>query len=429
MTLRVQSELDQDPLFNQIKQEISAGESNASIARKYGKSKDAIRRFRKRHGLSVPTAERAGVKVDNDRATVVTPPSHIEAKTDPDSFMAEFGLDPEEWYIDSHTINKWDGPSQEGKITYYQAKLNLKRKKPAGWFIPARADGWTPPKRDHSRRRHDYNAGSELVVITGDQQAPYHDPVLHERFLDFLNENLPDRGVLLGDTVDYPDISRHPNNPEADAKVIECTNAGYQLLRDYVGASPDTEWTKLCGNHDERIRNYVINQAPALHGLARAATPEDPNPKSVIGVDYLLRLDELGIEYLDPQGPYDQTQLNLSKYLAVRHGWLAQKGAGKSALASLEALGHSIIVGHTHRQAVVHKTTHDISGKPTTITGVEAGCMCRNSSAPGEFPTYAVAQDWQQGFCTAEIWPDGRFKIDLATYFDGVLLWRNKRYE
>jgi hypothetical protein len=44
------------------------------------------------------------------------------------------------------------------------------------------------------------------------------------------------------------------------------------------------------------------------------------------------------------------------------------------------------------------------------------------------WPGYTDEPDWQQGFITAEIWSDGFFKLDTATYVNGVLMWRGQRY-
>jgi hypothetical protein len=51
--------------------------------------------------------------------------------------------------------------------------------------------------------------------------------------------------------------------------------------------------------------------------------------------------------------------------------------------------------------------------------------MCRIEGGLG----YAVAPDWMNGFATAHVWPDGTFKIELATYVNGVLYYGDKRYE
>jgi hypothetical protein len=84
-----------------------------------------------------------------------------------------------------------------------------------------------------------------------------------------------------------------------------------------------------------------------------------------------------------------------------------------------------VIVGHTHHQRINHQTSWGIDRKPKVLLGVEAGCMCRVDGGLG----YSVNADWQQGFCTVNVWKDGTFKVDLATFFDGALYWRDRRWK
>jgi hypothetical protein len=190
---------------------------------------------------------------------------------------------------------------------------------------------------------------------------------------------------------------------------------------------------KLAGNHDERLRNFLLerHRTLALYGVKQADSP-DAHGEQALSPKFLMRLDELKIEYVDPEGPYDLAQINLSPKLAVRHGWIARKGSGTSALDTLEHLGYSVIVGHTHRQSLVYKTTHDIDGGITTLTAAEAGCMCRVNQTPDStgrrWPNYSPVPDWQQGFSTVTIHPDGLFRIDNATFVNDTLLWRNQSY-
>ncbi len=344
--------------------------------------------------------------------------------------LEQRGLNPEQWYIDSVTANQWDGPGAENKVTYYQTKFTAKRKVPMGLVRPARVDGWRP-LRVYALDDPAKISQPRKVVIVGDQQAPFHDTNLHRLFVQWLEKNQPDEGVTLGDTLDFPDISRHPFDPDANATVNECIQAGYELLADYVAASPGTEWIKLVGNHDARLRDFVLKQARELYAIRRA-TPKGNEPEEgVLTLEHLLRLDELGIKLVDPHGGYEQGQYNLSSKLAVRHGWLAKPKSGATAVASLDHLGYSILVGHTHRQSLVHKTTHDIDGTPSTLAAAETGCMCvvQRTERNGRFwPNYSVSPDWQQGFACATIWDDGKFRIDLATYVNGVLLYQDQRY-
>ena len=172
--------------------------------------------------------------------------------------------------------------------------------------------------------------------------------------------------------------------------------------------------------------------APSLYGLRRADTPKEFG-EPVHGLPHLLRLDELGVNFVEPEGTYENAQVELSQKLAVRHGWIVRQGSGVSALKTLERTGYSIITGHTHRQSIVHHTIYEIDRTPRVLLAAEAGCMCRIDSQADEegrrFPAYDVLADWQPGFCTATIYPDGKFKVDLGTWVNGVLLWQGQRYE
>lgn len=431
-----QSLLDTEPYFSKVKQMIEDGETNTTIAKAVQSTEGSIRRFRDRHGLepaAINASGKTGVKLEGDKAELTARKVATEAKPyphmdDPDAMLRERGLDPEKWVIDGATVNEWDGPQAGGNVvTYHQAKLNLRRKRPEATLLPARSDGWVaPPKKT-------LMAGeTQLIVVVGDQQAPFQDDNLHGLFCEWLDENRPDRGVSLGDTIDLSDISRHRPDPDNYASLNECTQVGYDLLRGYVTASPGTNWEILDGNHDERLRNILLDKPSIrpLYGVKRADSPDEKG-QEVLTIEHLMRLDELGIKYVKPHGGYSLDQIKLTDKLAVAHGWLATKGSGTSALATLNHLRYSIIVGHTHRQSIVYHTSHDIDDMTSTLVAAEAGCMCRIDQQivnGRKFPNYTPKPDWQQGFSTVTVHPDGYFKVDNATYVNGTLLWRDQCY-
>lgn len=396
---------------------------------------DSIRRFRKRHDLNIPGTEPAYTRINGDLAECLSNPT-TDAKTDLDRMLRERGLDPAEWYVDGVTVNEWEGLQKGGhnKTKLYQTKFQAKRKRPYEGLMPVRSDGWMSPIAKGWGKRTSVGE-PELVVICGDQQAPYQDTNLHRLFLDWLAENKPSRGVVLGDLGDYPDISRHPADPENMAFAQECAQESYNILRDYAHASPYTGWDYLIGNHDERIRQYLVKNAPLLYGLKTVDTDQSVG-EAIHSMRHVLRLDELGVNLVEPHGTYEWAQVELSSNLAVRHGWVVRQGSGASALKTLEATGYSIIIGHTHRQSAVYHSEREIDGSLRTTVAVEAGCMCRIDkrgefdSKGRRFPNYGSGHaDWQQGFCAARIYPDGKFSISLASYVNGVLLWGDQRYE
>lgn len=420
-----------------MKTRIAQGATNATLSREFNISKDAARRFRKRHQIN-PSGFSDGdyTKVEGDNAEAKIT-SDVPILDDPDRMLSQRGLNPEDWEITHLTVNEYQGPNSadavekggDSKITYYQTKFTCTKKRPEIQLVAARDDG-----RVFKPRIRKLGRLPKLVVIVGDQQAPFQDPGLHDKFLDWMEYYQPQGGVSLGDTADYPDISRHRLDPQNTATVNECTQSTYDMLLDYRLAGPDVEWIILGGNHcSERLRNILLDK-PAVrpvYGIKRADTAEETGPE-VITVEHLWRLDELGFKFIDPHGAYDLAEHKLTDNLAVRHGWIARKDSGSTALETLKALGYSILVGHGHRQAQVFKTVHDIDRSAKVLTGVEIGCMCRVTQEIGAdgriWPNYTVAPDWQQGFATAMIWPDGMFKIDLATYVNGTLLYKDMRF-
>ena len=284
--------------------------------------------------------------------------------------------------------------------------------------MPARADGWQAPAKPKSVGAKDH----ELVVFLGDHHAPHHDRKLHVAVCEGLREFQPDRGIILGDLLDLDAVSRHRRTPEWTATVQATLDAGYSILRSYIDASPNTRWQMLDGNHEDRLRNSILDQLSAVHGVTQASE-DDEDLRPVLSTPFLLRLDELGIEWERPDGGYEHAQIKVTSELAARHGWVVKKGSGASALTSIDRLRYSVVIGHTHRQAIVHHTAHSIDGKPKTLLGCEAGTLASIEGGLG----YATSPDWQRGFAVADIYAGtpGLFKMDLATYVDGALLWRD----
>lgn len=322
------------------------------------------------------------------------------------------GLKSRDWIVTRARVNEWGGPDGQDN-----AQLRVDLAPRMGVLMPARSDGWkrTPRPPVQPECLH------ELCVFLGDHHAPHHDPQLHIAVCEWLREHQPDRGIILGDLLDMDQLSRHRRTPEWTATVQATLDSAYGILRSYIEASPGTRWQMLDGNHEDRLRNSVLDHLSAVFGVRRAAE-SDQDEQPVLSTPFLLRLDELGVEWEQPEGGYENAQIRVTSELAARHGWVVKKGSGASALTSIDRLRYSVIIGHTHRQAIVHHTAHSIDGKPKTLLGCEAGTLASIEGGLG----YATSPDWQRGFATADIYGDtGLFKVDLATYVDGVLLWRD----
>lgn len=237
----------------------------------------------------------------------------------------------------------------------------------------------------------------------------------------WLDRHRPDILVAGGDIIDFPSLSSYSPKPEHDQSANECIQSGYEVLRDWsVASGSKCKLYMLPGNHEQRLQKYVIRNAPELYGLHRA--DDDTN---MLALPHLLRLDELGYEWVAPKGldEWPHSKLVLGNNLVVTHGWLARKGSGMTAKATLEHMGHSVVVGHTHRQGEIFHSYEEIDGSMRVLTAAEAGTLC---DVKGQ--GYSVGPDWQAGFATAWVWPDGKFYLSLAHYVNGTLLWGRERY-
>jgi predicted phosphodiesterase len=334
----------------------------------------------------------------------------FEDYADLDKMIRERGLDPDDWTVRDVIVNTWtaaDGSLARQLKAFLRRKATVELLTPAVDVKPIQA----PRKPDPSKPR--------LVVFVGDEQEPYSDPLLKGAFLRWLAHNEPDEGVHLGDLMDFPTISRHRDNPAYSASPQECINAGYSTLRAYREASPQTAWRYLRGNHDDRLRAEQLSRAERIYGL-RPADRDGERFDQALSLRNLLHLDALGIQYVGDDGQYEHSEVEVAPNLVARHGWIT---GSNSADKTLKKVGCDVVVGHTHRQRITWATETRRS-QTLTMQAVEAGCMCRIDGGLG----YTVNPDWQAGFATAVVWPDGTHQIELATFVDGSLRWRDQRY-
>lgn len=393
------------------------GKSNSEIAREvsslynFPTSEKSIRRAFKRWAKK----SSASVKLVGNRAEIVTP--SIRLVTDPEELMRELGLDPDQWVIPNVIVNRWGDVNDPN----YQLKATLQNKK----FIldnlikPAEKVNLTPrvvPKPV---------AGAEYTgFFASDFHEPFSEPKLVDLFLQWVSEEKPDEGIIGGDLMDFPEQSRHRHKPEWAATAQQCVNSGYNLLVRLRVASKDTNLVFIPGNHDERIRNRVIDFNQDLCTVRPADKHDEPNMRSIWDIRNLLHLDELEISFIDPKGTYEYASYQIGRELAATHGWLVARQSGKSAANHLDELGHSVIHGHTHRLGSHFKTIYNADGTTRLLQAWEAGCMCQLKKGLG----YSRAANWQQSFLTYSVNEEGYVHIEPAMFLDGKLYWRDKVY-
>lgn len=218
----------------------------------------------------------------------------------------------------------------------------------------------------------------KLVVIANDFHIPYHDERALALFFAFLRKEKPDWVILNGDFVDFWQISSFDKTPRAGKELQEEIKDARAILRKLRRTLPKARITWIEGNHEFRLRKYLIAHAPELYGLPSLSIPD------------LFGLKQLHIEYVPCQDGASRFVDTFMKVGEVYVGHFAKsaKHGGYAAKALVEEKGVSVIQGHTHRLGAHGRTTVD--GR--VLLGVENLSMCARETS------YASHPNWQLGF-------------------------------
>lgn len=328
----------------------------------------------------------------------------------PSEMLKERDLDPKHFQLQGLRIAEWEVTTRgdDGEpVTSLNRQTRFNVIPRLEQIHPAQGNGWAPPKPKQTKRK-----AGEPVLILGDHQAPYHDQALHAATLNWLAEVKPAEAVIDGDLVDLPTMSTFSKRNKWNAAVNECTEAAYRILCDYRSASPDTRWTYIFGNHEDRLAKNIYNSNSEFTEI-RCAGEETP----VFSLPNLMHLDRIGIKWMDNH-PHDV--LKLSDNTAVIHGNKAKPGSGGTSQHEVKDRRHHIFHGHDHSQAITPFTTYDIDGNVMQFWGVAVGASCQVKGGLG----YAVRPDWQNGHATATFDKAGNMTPELLTWTDDKLYWR-----
>lgn len=234
--------------------------------------------------------------------------------------------------------------------------------------------------------------GMQRAIVFSDIHIPYHDHGALAVAMEFARSYVPNVIVLNGDILDFHEVSSHPKDAHALVTFEDELSEGRQFLRALRAAHPKATIYYTMGNHEDRLQRYLTNHAPELSSLAELA------------LDRVLDLSAVRVAFVDARGKVALGPLE------VFHGSIIRKGGGNSARGHMDRRGGSVLMGHTHRLAMVAK-----SDRWGTHWAIENGHL----SDPD--PTWCVDPDWQQGFTTVEF-DDHRFAARLHHIAGGRLV-------
>lgn len=260
--------------------------------------------------------------------------------------------------------------------------------------------------------------------------VPTHDEKAIDLALVITKSVNPQKVVLVGDNLDLPEMGRYRLSPAFFRTTQASIDYATELMFRIREAAPEAEILWLAGNHEERLVNYIMDNAVAAFGLRQGSRP-DSFP--VLSVPHLCRLDEMGVTYLEG---YPANDYWINERLRVIHGDKV-KSSGSTAHKYLDTLKTSVIYGHIHRREWAERSFVKWDG-PKTIMAASPGTLAR---VDGAVPStkggvdlhgrpLTVVEDWQQGIAvvTYEATGDHRFFYTQVPFHGGTTEFRGKVY-
>jgi predicted phosphodiesterase len=256
---------------------------------------------------------------------------------------------------------------------------------------------------------------------------PFHDEQAIAAALKVVQHVDPDVVVHLGDFLDFATFGTYEQEAGFALTVQPALDRAHRFLAEVATAAPRAKQVLLEGNHDRRLQRAIMRNALSAFGIRKANAP-DTWP--VLSVPYLLRLDELGVEYV---GGYPAGIYWLNDRLACIHGSKV-RSSGSTAALVVDDERVSTIFGHVHRIELAYKTRRVRAGARVSLAA-SPGCLCRidgavpstkGSTDPLGRPVPAV-ENWQQG-CAVVTYRDGDqpFALELVPIFDGQITFRGE---
>lgn len=257
---------------------------------------------------------------------------------------------------------------------------------------------------------------------------PIHDEDAIAVALKIVKQAKPSQVILVGDNLDLCEFGKYRMTPNFRFTTQATIDRATVLCAELRACAPDAEIVWLAGNHEERLPNFILDNASAAFGLRQGNLP-DSFP--VLSVPFLCRFGEFGITY---KPGYPAGHHWITERLRVVHGDKVASN-GSTAHKYLATEKTSVIYGHIHRREWAERTRDDFDG-PKTILAASPGCLAR---VDGVVPStkggvdldgrpVPRTEDWQQGIAVVQYEESGDFWYEQIAIRNGKAMWRGKFY-
>lgn len=239
-------------------------------------------------------------------------------------------------------------------------------------------------------------SGCKDVLVLPDLHLPYHSIEALTLALQTGQKHKVDGILINGDLLDFHTLSRFCKDPDK-RNFKEERQTAVEFLKRLRELFPKARIVFKEGNHDERLRTYVMDRAPEIYDT------------TILGLEALLHLDKFGIEHV-----HEKREVMLGK-LPVLHGHELPKGISapvNPARGAFLRAKTSCMVSHSHKTSEHTETNlgRDI------VTCWSTGCLCELR------PLYEPNNGWNHGFARVEIASNGAFSVSNYRIHRGALL-------
>lgn len=220
--------------------------------------------------------------------------------------------------------------------------------------------------------------GRKILAIS-DIHVPYHDKRALAEAMKIGRESGCNTLIILGDLCDFHKVSKYRHDAGA-AEIEQELEVAKQVLTEITTGFPQKLF--IPGNHEDRLRNYILDNAPSLKGLWQ------------LELDRILELRELNIQYV-PGGFIhcgDMTFL---------HGHEVRISGMDPARKLFTKMKKSAICGHLHRPDSYY--TRDGAGNLL---------QCHVLGHLGEkSPAFMPRNEWQHGCAVVTVPKSGKTHV------------------
>lgn len=386
-----------------------------------------------RKDKDIPTKNKVEIEREGNRAEVTSRTDRIKTL---EGLIEEADIDLDEWEIERHVINKWDGQLKGGDpVPLWQVKAWLEKKElTEKEFEPVK-----PISIDYDYNSSQNHQESEIQtgVLIPDvhigyrrdsysrEMIPFHDRRCLDIDLQVIREVDPEIIIVLGDFLDMPNWSKKFIRSPEFVNILQASlNEGHWWLRSMREIAPEAKIIYIQGNHEERLPRFQKRSVKAAYGVKPAtATEDDPD---LMSVENLLDLQSLGIEWV---GQYPDGGYWINDNLIAEHGDTTSSVSGKSAGKVLDDARESHVFGHTHRVESATKTAYPKNG-PKVYRATSLGCQVYLDNNGTEAPGNKKKQDWQNAVGIVHYQPgNGYFSVSPQLIYDGKMIYDGKLYE